>query len=129
MIFQGNFQYLNLLFYLYLIECFYSSVDVSGNYLRFNYITPADEGRYYCTASNPYGNVTKVAEVVVSRNEMGGNESPSNGSPTYGSTKEVYEGDDVSLTCSAENPDNQFVRVNYKYFIYFVLRNFNFNFY
>lgn len=103
---------------------FCSSVDVSGNYLRFNYITPADEGRYYCTASNPYGNVTKVAEVVVSRNEMGGNESPSNGSPSYGSTKEAYEGDDVSLTCSAENPDNQFVRVNFKYLIYFCFMDF-----
>lgn len=109
---------------MYLIKYFCSSIDVSGNYLRFNYITPNDEGRYYCTAMGPYGNSTKAAEVVVSRNEMGGNESPSNGSPAYGSTKEVYEGDDVSLTCSADNEDNQFVRVNFKYFIYFVLRTF-----
>lgn len=42
-----------------------STVDVSGNYLRFNRIAPADEGRYVCTASNRYGNTTKVAEVIV----------------------------------------------------------------
>lgn len=97
------------------MKYFCSSVDVSGNFLRFNYITPADEGRYYCTASNPYGNVTKVAEVVVSRNEIGGNQdSPTNAIPGYGSIKEVYEGDDVTLTCSAaDDPVNQFVRVNF----------------
>jgi hypothetical protein len=33
--------------------------------LRFNRIAPADEGRYVCTASNMYGNTTKVAEVIV----------------------------------------------------------------
>ena len=43
----------------------FRSIDVSGNYLRFNRIAPADEGRYVCTASNRYGNTTKVAEVIV----------------------------------------------------------------
>jgi Immunoglobulin I-set domain len=38
---------------------------VRGNYLRFNRITPADEGKYMCTASNIYGNTTKSAEVIV----------------------------------------------------------------
>lgn len=41
------------------------SVDARGSYLRFNRIAPADEGRYVCTASNVYGNTTKVAEVIV----------------------------------------------------------------
>lgn len=45
----------------------YRSVQRSGNYLKFGYITKEDAGRYYCTASNPFGNVTKVAEVLVSR--------------------------------------------------------------
>lgn len=46
---------------------FFRSVQVSGNYLRFNKIAPADEGRYVCTATNVYGNTTKVAEVIVDR--------------------------------------------------------------
>jgi len=45
----------------------FSSIDVSGNYLRFIRIAPADEGRYVCTATNRYGNTTKVAEVIVNR--------------------------------------------------------------
>jgi hypothetical protein len=36
--------------------------------LRFSRIAPADEGRYVCTASNIYGNTTKVAEVIVNTN-------------------------------------------------------------
>jgi Immunoglobulin I-set domain len=43
----------------------FSSIEVRDNYLRFNRIAPADEGRYVCTASNHYGNTTKVAEVIV----------------------------------------------------------------
>ena len=43
----------------------FSSIDVRENYLRFNRIAPQDAGRYVCTASNMYGNTTKVAEVVV----------------------------------------------------------------
>lgn len=43
-------------------------MQVSGNYLRFNSITPSDAGRYYCNAQSSYGNVTKVAEVIVNRN-------------------------------------------------------------
>ena len=91
------------------MKYFCSSVDVSGNYLRFTHITPSDEGRYYCTASNPFGNVTKVAEVVVSRNEMGGQASSTNEGPAFGSMKEAFEGDSVSMTCSDENPDKRVI--------------------
>lgn len=38
---------------------------VSGQYLQFTQITQEDAGRYYCSASNRHGNVTKVAEVIV----------------------------------------------------------------
>jgi hypothetical protein len=48
----------------------FSSIEVRDNYLRFNRIAPADEGRYVCTASNLYGNTTKVAEVIVNTQGM-----------------------------------------------------------
>lgn len=44
-----------------------STVRVSGKYLQFNHITQADTGRYYCSARNVHGNVTKVALVIVTR--------------------------------------------------------------
>lgn len=44
-----------------------NAVRASGNYLQFYSITPADAGRYYCTASNVHGNASKVAEVIVNR--------------------------------------------------------------
>ncbi|XP_070509893.1 basement membrane-specific heparan sulfate proteoglycan core protein isoform X10 [Chironomus tepperi] len=84
------------------------SVQVSGNYLRFNKIAPADEGRYVCTASNVYGNTTKVAEVIVDHNSPPNNpQYPEN----YGRTKEGYEGDQVTLTCS----DDGALRGNIRY--------------
>lgn len=42
-------------------------IRVSGQYLQFTQITQEDAGRYYCSASNRHGNVTKVAEVIVNR--------------------------------------------------------------
>lgn len=42
-----------------------NTVRVSGKYLQFNHITQYDTGRYYCSARNVHGNVTKVAEVFV----------------------------------------------------------------
>lgn len=41
------------------------SVQESGQYLSFPRISSTDTGRYYCTASNQYGNTTKVAQVIV----------------------------------------------------------------
>ncbi|KAM7349811.1 terribly reduced optic lobes isoform 23-T23 [Cochliomyia hominivorax] len=43
------------------------SVSIEGKYLRFISITPAAAGRYYCSASNSYGNTTEMAEVIVNR--------------------------------------------------------------
>ncbi|KRF94155.1 uncharacterized protein Dmoj_GI15893, isoform H [Drosophila mojavensis] len=42
-----------------------SSVHIEGQLLRFIAITPADAGGYSCTASNEYGNISKIAQVVV----------------------------------------------------------------
>ncbi|KAL7036766.1 hypothetical protein ACKWTF_008935 [Chironomus riparius] len=88
-----------------------SSVQVSGNYLRFNKIAPADEGRYVCTASNVYGNTTKVAEVIVDHN------SPPNrpqNPEIYGRTKEGYEGDQVTLTCSDDGALRGYIRYEWE---------------
>lgn len=71
-----------------------------GNYLQFIHITPKDAGRYYCTAENVHGNVTKVAEVIVNRNEITDN-LPSQ----QGRVQEVVEGETVSLYCSSPNED------------------------
>ena len=43
---------------------------MDGPYLRFISITPADAGRYYCHASNRYGNSTEVAEVTVNHQNV-----------------------------------------------------------
>lgn len=40
-------------------------IRVSGQFLQFTQITTDDAGRYYCTATNRRGNVSKVAEVIV----------------------------------------------------------------
>ncbi|XP_037037177.1 basement membrane-specific heparan sulfate proteoglycan core protein isoform X11 [Bradysia coprophila] len=77
------------------------SVNVRGNYLEFTHITPKDAGRYYCTAENVHGNVTKVAEVIVNRNEITDNR-PSQQSRV----QEVVEGETVSLYCSSPNEDS-----------------------
>lgn len=91
--------------------------------MRFNRIAPADEGRYVCTASNMYGNTTKVAEVIVNSKlkipeifliviifllDNTPVDEPPHG---FGRVKEAYEGDTVSLTCSDGNPRGRFSRV------------------
>lgn len=68
--------------------------------MEFTHITPKDAGRYYCTAENVHGNVTKVAEVIVNRNEITDN-LPSQ----QGRVQEVVEGETVSLYCSSPNED------------------------
>lgn len=40
-------------------------MHIEGQLLRFIAITPADAGGYSCTASNEYGNISKIAQVVV----------------------------------------------------------------
>ncbi|XP_037931811.1 basement membrane-specific heparan sulfate proteoglycan core protein [Teleopsis dalmanni] len=69
------------------------SVRIEGQYLNFISITPADAGRYYCSASNRYGNTTNMAEVVVNR-------GPYEEQPQVRSHY-VNEGNDVTLTCEA----------------------------
>lgn len=71
----------------------HSSVRIEGPYLRFFSITPADAGRYLCSASNRYGNTTKTAEVVVNRR---GPYLPTPRAQVH----EIREGDDVTLTCN-----------------------------
>lgn len=71
------------------------NVRANGNYLMFHQITTTNAGRYYCTASNPDGNVTKTAEVIVSHNEI-----PDR--TVQGRVQEVLEGETVSLGCSEE---------------------------
>uniref|UniRef100_A0A8D8ES81 Basement membrane-specific heparan sulfate proteoglycan core protein n=1 Tax=Culex pipiens TaxID=7175 RepID=A0A8D8ES81_CULPI len=75
-------------------------IRVSGQYLQFTQITQEDAGRYYCSASNRHGNVTKVAEVIVNRNEM----IPD--IPSHGRVHEVYRGSSISLDCKL--PDNHY---------------------
>ena len=73
-----------------------STARIEGQYLRFNGITPADAGRYYCSASNRYGNTTKMAEVTVNRR---GPYLPSPRAQTYN----IREGDDVTLDCDVQS--------------------------
>lgn len=61
--------------------------------MEFSRITPNDAGRYYCSAANRHGNVTKVAEVIVNHNEIDNRPGP------HGHVQEVLEGDTVSLEC------------------------------
>lgn len=62
--------------------------------MEFSQITSNDAGRYYCSAANPHGNVTKVAEVIVHHNEI-----PDRIREPYGRVQEVIEGQTVSLNC------------------------------
>lgn len=71
--------------------------------MEFIHITPKDAGRYYCTAENVHGNVTKVAEVIVNRNEITDN-LPSQ----QGRVQEVVEGETVSLYCSSPSEDTSY---------------------
>ncbi|XP_065079146.1 basement membrane-specific heparan sulfate proteoglycan core protein isoform X5 [Ochlerotatus camptorhynchus] len=75
-------------------------IRVSGQYLQFTQITQEDAGRYYCSATNRQGNVTKVAEVIVNRNEM----IPE--IPQHGRIHEVYRGSSISLDCKL--PENHY---------------------
>ncbi|XP_031635070.1 basement membrane-specific heparan sulfate proteoglycan core protein isoform X6 [Contarinia nasturtii] len=72
-----------------------SNVRIVGNYLEFFQITPKNAGRYYCSATNPNGNVTKAAEVIVSHNEIPRERE------VQGRVQEVLEGESVSLECTA----------------------------
>lgn len=80
--------------------------------MEFSHITPKDAGRYYCTAENVHGNVTKVAEVIVNRNEITDN-LPSQQSRV----QEVVEGETVSLYCSSPSEDTS-------HYVSFELMNF-----
>ncbi|XP_053695300.1 basement membrane-specific heparan sulfate proteoglycan core protein isoform X2 [Sabethes cyaneus] len=75
-------------------------IRVSGQYLQFTQITTDDAGRYYCSAVNRQGNVSKVAEVIVNRNEI----IPD--IPVHGRIHEVYKGSSISLDCKL--PDNHY---------------------
>lgn len=80
------------------------NVRATGNYLEFYQITTSNAGRYYCTASNPNGNVTKTAEVIVHHNEI-----PDR--VVQGRVQEVIEGETVSLECT--EPTTPGARVSY----------------
>lgn len=75
------------------------SVSVNGRHLRFNSIRPSDAGRYFCSAANPHGNVTKTAEVIVGLNEV---VSRPHGVDDV-SVHEALEGGTVSLRCTHEH--------------------------
>ncbi|XP_062558821.1 basement membrane-specific heparan sulfate proteoglycan core protein isoform X3 [Armigeres subalbatus] len=81
-------------------------IRVSGQYLQFTQITQDDAGRYYCSAANLYGNVTKAAEVIVNRNEV----VPE--IPRHGRIHEVSRGSSVSLDCKL-HPDHYYVDARY----------------
>lgn len=70
------------------------NVRANDNYLEFYQISPSNAGRYYCTATNPDGNVTKTAEVIVHHNEI-----PDR--TVQGRVQEVFEGETVTLACTA----------------------------
>lgn len=67
--------------------------------MEFPRITPNDAGRYYCSAANRHGNVTKVAEVIVNHNEVFDNRPG-----PHGRVQEVREGETVSLECHEDTP-------------------------
>ena len=75
----------------------------SGNYLEFFQITPSNAGRYYCSATNPNGNVTKTAEVIVHHNEIPDREP-------RGRVLEVLEGESISLDCPEPSSSDARVR-------------------
>lgn len=74
------------------------------NYLEFTQITSNDQGRYYCTATSPFGNATKVAEVIVHHHEV-----PHRNQPQVDRVMEAIEGDTLSLECE---PSSDGVRVS-----------------
>lgn len=64
--------------------------------MEFTHITTKDAGKYYCTAENIHGNVTKVAEIIFNRNENADN-LPSQQSRV----EEAVEGETIRLHCSS----------------------------
>uniref|UniRef100_A0A182QPA6 Basement membrane-specific heparan sulfate proteoglycan core protein n=1 Tax=Anopheles farauti TaxID=69004 RepID=A0A182QPA6_9DIPT len=85
------------------------SVQVYKNYLSFYRIAPEDAGRYYCTASNQYGNTTKVAEVLVNKNDL--RPEP----PVYGQRDhQVMQGSSIRLDCNLPQ-GTPYVAVNYNW--------------
>lgn len=87
-------------------------IRVYGNYLIVNQITTKDAGRYYCSANNAHGNVTKVAEVFVKGDEILDNHNSDN-------VQEVTEGEAITLYCTPSVEDNPKIRVNVCYYISF----------
>ncbi|XP_049279689.1 basement membrane-specific heparan sulfate proteoglycan core protein isoform X5 [Anopheles funestus] len=85
------------------------TVQVYGNYLRFSSIALEDAGRYYCSASNKHGNTTKVAEVIVNKNEL--MPEPA----TYGQRYyNVVQGSSIRLECKLPS-DAPYVNVRYNW--------------
>ncbi|XP_053672067.1 basement membrane-specific heparan sulfate proteoglycan core protein [Anopheles nili] len=84
-----------------------NSVEVMDEYLRFHSIAPEDAGRYFCTASNRHGNTTKVAEVIVNRNELVPHPTD-NGKRHH----DVAYGSSIQLECKPP-PDAPYVNVQY----------------
>lgn len=63
--------------------------------MRFHDINPADAGRYYCSASNAYGNVTEMAEVIVNRGDVFDPQP-------LGKQYQLTEGETVNMICDVE---------------------------
>lgn len=79
------------------------NVRAVGKYLEFLQITPSSAGRYYCSANNPHGNVTKTAEVNLHHNEI-----PDR--VVQGRVQEILEGETVSLECTEPSSPDARVR-------------------
>lgn len=98
---------------MYLIQWkwYFRNVRAVGNYLEFFQITPSNAGRYYCSATNQHGNVTKTAEVIVHHNEI-----PDR--VVHGRVQEVLEGESVSLECTEPSSPGARVKfINNKFII------------
>uniref|UniRef100_A0A182JY83 Basement membrane-specific heparan sulfate proteoglycan core protein n=1 Tax=Anopheles christyi TaxID=43041 RepID=A0A182JY83_9DIPT len=85
------------------------TVQVYGNYLRFNSIAPEDAGRYYCHAWNQHGATEKAAEVLVNKNELMP-EPPTVGKRYY----DVIEGSSIRLECKLP-AGSPYVNVRYNW--------------
>lgn len=82
--------------------------------MEFFQITQSNAGRYYCVATNPNGNVTKTAEVIVHHNEI------PDRNVVQGRVQEVYEGEAISLECTEPKSPNARVRKNPFFFCLFL---------
>ncbi|XP_073829721.1 terribly reduced optic lobes isoform X13 [Musca autumnalis] len=72
-----------------------ASVSIDGKYLMFREITTGAAGRYYCLASNRYGNATAYAEVIVNRGQV---YDPQPQAKKY----QIMEGEDIYITCDVD---------------------------